>query len=211
MIRPVFLTLLLGAAPLVAQPAKDEAVLPPGVPITLADATVRALAHNYEIALQRETFRMADAGILRADGSYDPSFRLDARWRRHTDPVNSILSGAPSGEIASSAEGYAANAGLGFLLATGATVNVTASAARDLSNNIFTILSPAYSTSLGCDLWLPLLVNLGIDPARRAVKIAASTSGRSPSPTSPSPWRSSSAGRAISTRRRSRRAARSSR
>jgi outer membrane protein TolC len=143
------------------------------VPLTLEDATVRALARNHDIALERESFRIADASILRADGSYDPTLHLDARYRRHTDPVNSVLSGAPPNEISPSMEGWSAAAGLGMLLPTGGTVNVSASGGRDLSNNIFAILSPAYSTSLGVDVRQPLLQNLSIDPARRAVKLAA--------------------------------------
>ncbi len=174
--RPALVAALLAAGTLAAQPSPppaSESVLPAGVPISLQDATTRALARNNDIALERESFHISDANVLRADGSYDPTFRLDARYRRHTDPVNSILSGAPPNEIASSAEGWAAGAGVGALLPTGGTVNVTASGARDLSNNIFVILSPAYSTSIGVDVRQPLLQGLSIDPARRAIRIAA--------------------------------------
>lgn len=171
MIRPAFLSLLL-AAPLAAQPAKD-AVLPPGVPLALVEATARALARNNEIAFERESFRIADASILRADGSYDPQFRLDARYRRRTDPANSLLSGAPYGEISPSSEGWAGVASVGALLPTGGTVAVSAYGARDLTNNFFALLSPGYSTSLGIDVRQPLLQNLSIDPARRAIRIAA--------------------------------------
>ena len=173
MIRPALAAALLWAGTLAAQPAPSPTPAPPGVPISLADATARTLARNHDIALERESFHIADASVLRADGSYDPTFRLDGHYRRHTDPVNSVLSGAPPNEIASSTEGYAANAGVGALLPTGGTVNVSASAARDLNNNIFVILSPAYSTSVGIDLRQPLLENLTIDPARHAIRIAS--------------------------------------
>lgn len=174
MIRTALAALLLGTATLAAQtaPAPPSAV-PAGVPLTLTDATVRALARNNEIALERESFRIADASLLRADGSYDPTFRLDARYRNHTDPANSLLSGAPYGEIVPSAEGVAGSAGIGALLPTGGTVSVSAYGSRDLSNNFFALLSPAYSTSLGIDLRQPLLQNLSIDPARRAIRIAS--------------------------------------
>ena len=173
MIRSVIAALLLCSATLAAQtaPAPPSAV-PAGVPLTLIDATARALARNNDIALERESFRIADASLLRADGSYDPTFRLDARYRNHTDPANSLLSGAPFGEISPSSEGVAGSAGIGALLPTGGTVNVSAYGARDLTNNFLVLLSPAYSTSLGIDLRQPLLQNLSIDPARRAIRIA---------------------------------------
>ena len=174
MIRTALAAALLAARTLASQtaPAPPEPA-PAGVSLTLADATARALERNNDIALERESFRIADASILRADGSYDPTFRLDARYRNHTDPANSLLSGAPYGEIVPSAEGVTAAAGVGALLPTGGTVSVSAYAARDLTNNFFALVSPAYSTSLGIDLRQPLLQNLSIDPARRAIRIAA--------------------------------------
>jgi outer membrane protein TolC len=169
------LALVLLAFPMPAEepPAPAVPAAPAAVPLALADATARALARNNEIALERESFHIADASVLRADGSYDPTFRLDARYRNHTDPANSLLSGAPAGEISPSAEGYWGAAGVGALLPTGGTVNVSAYGARDLTNNFLVLLSPGYTTSLGIDFRQPLLQNLSIDPARRAIRIAA--------------------------------------
>ncbi len=177
---------------------------PAGVALTLADATARALARNNDIAFERESFHITDASLLRADGSYDPTFRLDARYRNHTDPANSLLSGAPAGEISPSSEGVSGSAGIGALLPTGGTVSLSASGARDLTNNFLVLLSPSYSTSLGIDLRQPLLQNLSIDPARRAIRIAASTrsAGRPPSAArSRTPSRTSSARTGPSSRR----------
>ncbi len=172
MIRKVLaLTLSVFAFPLAAQRTATPET-PTGLPISLADATARALARNHDIALERDAFRITDATILRAQGSYDPSFHLDARYRNHTDPVNSLLSGAPAGEIAPSAEGIWGTVSVGQLLPTGATVNLAASGSRDLTNSFFTILSPAWSTSVGVDLRQPLLQGLRLDPARRALRIA---------------------------------------
>jgi outer membrane protein TolC len=173
-IRSALAALLVCTATLSAQTAPaPSAPQPAGVPLTLTDATARALARNNDIALERESFRIADASLLSADGAYDPTFRLDARYQNHTDPVNSLLSGAPYGEIVPSAEGVSGTAGIGALLPTGGTVAVSAYGARDLTNNFFALLSPAYSTSLGIDVRQPLLQNLSIDPARRAIRIAA--------------------------------------
>ncbi len=175
MIRSALAALLVCSATLAAQNAHEPppSAQPAGVALTLADATARALARNNDIAFEREAFRITDASVLRADGSYDPTFRLDARYRNHTDPANSLLSGAPAGEISPSSEGASGSASVGALLPTGGTVSVSASGARDHTNNFLALLSPAYSTSLGIDLRQPLLQNLSIDPARRAIRIAA--------------------------------------
>jgi len=164
------LALSLLAFPVAAQEA--GASDPAGVPLSLADATARALARNHDIAFERDAFRITDATVLRTEGSYDPSFHLDARYRNHTDPVNSLLSGAPAGELAPSNEGFATSASVGQLLPTGGVVNLSASASRDLTNNFIAILSPAWSTSAGIDLRQPLLQGLSMDPARRALRIA---------------------------------------
>ena len=172
--KALALALLLLAFPLPAEepPAPAAPAAPAGVPLSLVDATARALANNNDIAIERESFRIVDASLLKADAPYDPTFRLDARYRNHTDPANSLLSGAPPGALAPSSEGYSGAASIGALLPTGGTVSLSASAARDLTNNFLALLSPAYSSSLGIDLRQPLLQNLSVDPARRAIRIA---------------------------------------
>jgi outer membrane protein TolC len=172
--KALALTLLLLAFPLPAEepPAPATPAAPAGVPLSLADATARALANNSDIAIERESFRIVDASLLKADAPYDPTFRLDARYRNHTDPANSLLSGAPPNELAPSSEGYSGAASIGALLPTGGTVSLSASASRDLTNNFLALLSPSYSSSMGIDLRQPLLQNLSVDPARRAIRVA---------------------------------------
>jgi outer membrane protein TolC len=172
--KALALALLLLALPLPAEepPAPAAPAAPAGVPLSLVDATARALANNNDIAIERESFRIVDASLLRADAPYDPTFRLDAQYRNSTDPANSLLSGAPPGALAPSSEGYSGAASIGALLPTGGTVSLSASAARDITNNFLALLSPAYSSSLGIDLRQPLLQNLSVDPARRAIRIA---------------------------------------
>jgi outer membrane protein len=172
--KAVIIALLFVVFPLPAQksPAPVVPAAPAGVPLTLVDATARALANNNDIAIERESFRIVDASLLRAGAPFDPTFRLDGRYRDHTDPANSLLSGAPPGELAPSSEGYSGAASIGTLLPTGGTLSLSASAARDLTNNFLALLSPSYGTSVGLDLRQPLLQNLSVDPARRAIRIA---------------------------------------
>lgn len=145
---------------------------PAEVPLTLADARLRALEKNIELRVERENATVAGSGETRAKGAYDPTLRADARWRDRTDPVNSILSGAPAGDLAPNSSGWAASFGLAQLLPTGGTVALTTSASRDETTNVFAILSPSWSTSVGLELRQPLLRNRAIDPARQGVRVA---------------------------------------
>ena len=162
---------LVLAATLVAAGASAA---PPSVdvPITLAEARARALEKNVDLRVERESSAIAASGEQRAKGAYDPALRADARWRDRTDPVNSIISGAPSGELAPTSSGYAANLGISQLLPTGGTLALTTTASRDETDNVFSILSPSWSTSIGLELRQPLLRNLSIDPARQSLRVA---------------------------------------
>src|SRR5450756_1521777 len=71
--KALALTLVLLAFPLSAEepPAPATPAAPAGVPLSLADATARALANNSDIAIERESFRIVDASLLKADAPYD--------------------------------------------------------------------------------------------------------------------------------------------
>ena len=161
----VFASLLLTSLALAAAP-------PVELPLTLAEARTRALEKNVDLRVERENAAISASGELRSEGAYDPTLRADARWRDRTDPVNSILSGAPTGELAPSNSGYVASLGLSQLLPTGGTVALTTSASRDETTNVFSILSPSWSTSIGLELRQPLLRNLSVDPARLSLRVA---------------------------------------
>ncbi len=142
-------------------------------PLSLSDALSLALRKNHEIALERESVRAADALQAGALGAYDLSFHLDARYRDHTDPVNSLLSGAPAGADAPFVTSLQSSASLTQLFATGGTLSATGSISRDKTDNSFALLAPSYTTSVGIEVRQPLLRDLKIDPARRGIRIAA--------------------------------------
>src|SRR5262249_29501005 len=68
--------------------------------LSLADATARALEKNRSIRIEREGVAAAEARITAAKGAYDPQFLLQIGATHHTDPVTTIFSGAPQGEVA---------------------------------------------------------------------------------------------------------------
>src|SRR4051812_46256844 len=101
-----------------------------GRPLSLDAATARALARNHAIAIEYESVRISAAGVERASGAYEPSFHLDGRYRKHTDPVNSLFSGAPAGKDAPDQSGVFGSASFGALLPTGASVSLSSAVAR---------------------------------------------------------------------------------
>jgi outer membrane protein len=140
--------------------------------LTLAEAITRALEKNADIVVERESVNIAEANVVRANAAYEPALRGDARLRKHVDPVNSILSGAPPGELAPAVRNQLASASVVQLLPTGATVSLFSGVSRDETNSIFALLTPSWSTSLGAEVRQPLLQNRRTDPARRAIRIA---------------------------------------
>lgn len=171
---PPALALVLVLAPAAALAATAPPAAPPReeVRLNLAEVRARALEKNVDLRVERESEATAAAGEERARGAYDPTLKIDGRYRDRTDPVNSIFSGAPAGEIAPNSSGLAGNLGLFQLLPTGGTLALTSSVSRDETNNIYSILSPSWSTSVGLELRQPLLRDRAIDPARRGLKVA---------------------------------------
>lgn len=145
---------------------------PPGVTLSLDEARERALASNPDFLLERGNFLVAETSVRRAGGAYDPTLRLDARWRDRTDPLNTILSGAPPGELGPSTKGPLGAASLSQLLLTGGRLSLTTSVSREETNNTFSLLSPSWTTGLGAELRQPLLQGRSIDPARRTLWVA---------------------------------------
>lgn len=143
------------------------------LPLSLEEATRRALERNTTLAVERENVAQAGFAILGARGAYDVIWNADLEWRQHTDPVNSAFSGAPSGGLAPEIESANATTSFSRLLPTGGTVELFGGADRSTTDSVFTILSPAYSTDLGISVRQPLLRNLSMDPAREAIRVAA--------------------------------------
>ena len=179
MMRNLIPTLLICAALACAAPPADAqthaqaqpqtpAVGPTPQDLALSDALTRAIAKNRDVMVERESATIADAGVERAQGAYDPTLRADVRYRDQQLPVTSLLNGAPAGDIAPRQTGLTSSASFSELLRTGATVTFSASMARNTDNSFITLIAPAWSSSLGVEARQPLLQNRQIDPARRA-------------------------------------------
>lgn len=146
--------------------------------LTLTDAIAMALAKNGDIVVERESLHIADATLLRAEAAYEPAVRSELRLRERADPINSILSGAPRGELSPTQRTFQTSASIVQLLPTGGTVSVFSGITRDDTNSILALLTPAWTTLLGAEVRQPLLQNRRIDPARRAIRIARADRSR---------------------------------
>jgi outer membrane protein len=147
--------------------------------LTLQDAIASALARNRDIVVERESVAQSREGIARAEAAFDPVIRGDTRYRHQKIPVVSVLSGAPSGELAPTSSGISSAASFSQLFSSGASLTASSTVSRDTTNNFFTLISPAWFTSVGVELRQPLLQGRGIDPARRAVRVSRASVDRS--------------------------------
>ncbi len=156
-----------------------SAAEPASLRLTLAEATRRALERNTALAVDRQSVAQAVAGVKSAEGAYDILWGADLLWRKNTDPINSVFSGAPSGLLSPENESVEASTSLSRLLPTGGSVSLFTDWGRATTNGVFTILSPAYDTGVGVSLRQPLLKSLTVDPAREAIRVAAADRGAS--------------------------------
>jgi len=148
-------------------------------PLTLADATSRALAKNYSIRVERENVVAADARARGSLGAYDVQLNVDVNARHHRDPVNSLFSGAPNGRPAPSQNAFSSTMTLSQRLRSGAVASASTSVTREGTDGVFSPFAPAYTSSLGVDLQQPLLRDRVIDPARTTLLVTALDRDRS--------------------------------
>lgn len=146
--------------------------------MTLREAIALALEKHPDIEVERASLDLADAAVSRAEAAYEPLLRGDMRVRERTDPMNTILSGAPPGELAPTIRTAGTSASFGGLLPTGGTYSLFSSVQHDSTNSVLALLTPAWTTAAGIEVRQPLLQNRKIDPARRAIRIARTDRAR---------------------------------
>jgi outer membrane protein TolC len=148
-------------------------------PLTLADATTRALSRNHDIRIARDAVEAAGARELSANGSYDLRLHLEGGDHYHRDPITTLFSGAPPGSLSPWNNDITSSASLTQLFRSGATASASASVARDMTNNVFTLFTPAFLTSIGVQARQPLMRGRRADAARTNLTITALDRNRS--------------------------------
>ncbi len=167
------LVIQTAAAPAAATKARGDHTL------SLDEARALALARNYSIATSRESLAGAAEGIRQAEGAYDFTFNLGGSFESQTNPVNSLLSGAPPGQVAPNLKTLDFSTSLSRLLPTGGTLSLQSSGGRATTDGSFTLLSPSFMSSIGLSLTQPLLRDRTIDSTRRAIRINRTEKDRS--------------------------------
>ncbi len=141
--------------------------------ITLADATARALERNTDIRIEREAVAASEARETGALGNYDFRLHAEATEHHHVDPITTLFSGAPPGELMPASTDFSSQASLTKLFKSGATATASASVAREVTDSFFTLFVPAYITSIGVQIRQPLLRTRATDQARTQLRITA--------------------------------------
>ena len=152
--------------------------LPPPVPnetqvlaLSLGDAYQMALRRNLGLQVGRYDVAKADAAITEQAGIFDPNLSLGINGDWGQSPAATQLAGA------NVTEGRNANfnLGLGLLMPTGTSVDVSSSTTRSETNSTFFFLTPRWQTDLTVSLNQPLLQGFGTLVNRSTIIVARNT------------------------------------
>ena len=102
--------LVLSALSLLALAASAAAQTAPSPQdLALRDAVSRAIEKNRDVVVERESATLANAGIERAEGAYDPTFRADVpsgTYYVRVRALNDVGESDPSDDVEVRAPGY---------------------------------------------------------------------------------------------------------
>ena len=170
-LRPVLWMLLI--VPLLlagAAGGQDKPAPGPGAPqvMSLDDCIVQAVKGNLGVAVQVQTFRQADAGVLQAGEKFIPSLTFDL----YKDSRNSAsYSWIDSNDIVSSLAS-STTAGVSQNVPFGGQLSVSMGTGQNESNTRFQTINPRYGGSLSFSFSQPLLKDFGWTTSRKEILVA---------------------------------------
>lgn len=145
--------------------------------ISLADAVLRALQHNLDISISRQTKEMRLTDIIFEQAKFDPLLSVNGQYNRSVSPLNRPVFGF-SGAALSEIQKFDQNQSQVTLdvtqnLLTGANYDLNFSPSRTFVTGSPTFLfNPGYQSGLAFTLTQPLLRNFGTDVNRTFMRIA---------------------------------------
>jgi len=143
----------------------DEIRRPKQVRLTLADAIYRALAHNYDIAVNGYAPAISTAQVIQAEAAFDTAFF--ANVNRNNQDLPTVPGSFPPQPDVTVITG-----GIRKLLATGATVTLTHNTIRDDERaSQLLIYDPSWTDNFQAELRQPLLRGFGMDFNRAQINI----------------------------------------
>jgi outer membrane protein TolC len=160
----------------------DESTAPPAErreTISLADAAIRALQHNLDISISRQTkdSRLADITVEQA--KFDPTLSVNGQYNRTVSPLNRPVFGSTNQDLTQittfdqRTQSVTLDATTNLL--TGGNVDLNYSPSRtNINQNLATgfLFNPSYTGGLVLTLTQPLLRNAGIDVTKTFIRVA---------------------------------------
>ena len=147
--------------------------------ISLADAAIRALQHNLDINISRQTKDSRQADITVEQAKFDPTLSVNGQYNRTVNPLNRPVFGGTGNNLSGittfdqRSESVTLDATTNLL--TGGNVDLNYSPARtNVNQNVATgfLFNPAYTGGLALTLTQPLLRNAGLDVTKTFIRVA---------------------------------------
>lgn len=135
--------------------------------LTLEQAVMLALEKNLELKASKMDPQLVDYQIAAARASFMPNITSRYSFSNSTSPSNNTLEGVTS--LTNLNQTY--NGGMSQALPWyGSSYSVSFNNGRTSTNNVTTRLNPSYSSNLGLNFQLPLLVGFKIDGTRNNLR-----------------------------------------
>jgi outer membrane protein TolC len=147
--------------------------------ISLADAAIRALQHNLDINISRQTKESRLADIIVEQARFDPTLSVNGQYNRVVNPLNRPVFGGTVGNLSQitpfdqRTESVTVDATSNLI--TGGNVDLNYSPTRtNVNQNVATgfLFNPAYTGGLALTLTQPLLRNAGINITKTFIRVA---------------------------------------
>ena len=147
--------------------------------ISLADAAIRALKHNLDINISRQTKDSRQADITVEQAKFDPTLSVNGQYNRTVNPLNRPVFGGAGNNLSGittfdqRSESVTLDATTNLL--TGGNVDLNYSPSRtNVNQNVATgfLFNPAYTGGLALTLTQPLLRNAGFDVTKTFIRVA---------------------------------------
>jgi outer membrane protein TolC len=147
--------------------------------ISLADAAIRALQHNLDISISRQTKNSRLADITVEQAKFDPTLSVNGQFNRTVSPLNRPVFGATNQDLNQittfdqRTQSVTLDATTNLL--TGGNVDLNYSPTRtNINQNLASgfLFNPSYTGGLVLTLTQPLLRNAGFDVTKTFIRVA---------------------------------------
>src|SRR2546427_7525480 len=159
----------------VVQPEKPAAELREA--ISLTDAVLRALQHNLDITISRQTKESRLTDIIFEQAKFDPLFSFNGQYNRAVSPLNRPVFGLTGQALdviqTLDQNQYSITLDVTQNLLTGANYDLNFAPSRTfVAGNPTFLFNPGYQSGLAFTLTQPFLRNFGVDVNRTFIRIA---------------------------------------